>query len=330
MATPNSNWGEITTTTLHHRSKKLAESITDNTALFYLLKEGGAYRPAPGGESIIEEFIHEENGTFMYYSGGEPLNISPSESLSAFAFSWKQAAIAVTATGLEIDVQNTGPDQVIDLLSSRVDVAMMTFVNRITNGMYSDGTGTGGKQIGGLAHLVPNDPTTGTVGGVNRATYTFARSQRYRALTDGGAVASAANISDYMLALWQLCVLNKEHPTGILMDNNYWGFYHQFLSSHQRITKDEKTANAGWRNLDYMGVPAIMDGGNGGNCPANTAYFLNTKMGHISYRPHKGRNIVPLKPDRYSTNQDALVRLVAWAGNMTVRTPRLQGVLINT
>ena len=42
------------------------------------------------------------------------------------------------------------------------------------------------------------------------------------------------------------------------------------------------------------------------------------------------RNMVPLDPDRFSVNQDAMVKLVGWAGNMTLSNAFLQGVLYNT
>jgi len=327
MAAPNTNWGELLTTTLQNRSGELADSISDNVALMYFLKKGGGYRPVPGGESIIEEVIYAENSTHKRYAGGEPRDIGPSESISAFSFAWKQVAIAVTATGLEIDVQNTGPDAVMDLLSSRVDIAEITFENNLTSDLYSAGTADGGKQIGGLQLLVPDDPTTGTIGGINRATHTWARSQYYRGVTDGGAAVSATTIQDYMFALWQRTSSGKLKPTGIIADNNYYGFYHASVQPLQRIT-NKSVADAGFPNLEFMGTPVISDGGIGGNCPENHAYFLNTTKGAISYRPHKDRNIVPLKPDRYATNADSMVRLMAWAGNMTVRQPRLQGVLI--
>jgi hypothetical protein len=39
----------------------------------------------------------------------------------------------------------------------------------------------------------------------------------------------------------------------------------------------------------------------------------NTK--YIHWRPHARRNMVPLDPDRFSVNQDAMVRLIGWAGS---------------
>jgi hypothetical protein len=51
----------------------------------------------------------------------------------------------------------------------------------------------------------------------------------------------------------------------------------------------------------------------------------NTK--YLHWRPHARRNMVPLDPDRFSVNQDAMIRLMGWAGNMTLSNAFLQGVL---
>ena len=75
-------------------------------------------------------------------------------------------------------------------------------------------------------------------------------------------------------------------------------------------------ASAGFDNLKYMGADVVYDGGVGGNCPANHMYFLNTD--YIHYRPHAERNMVPIGGERMNTNQDAIVKLIGWAGNMTL------------
>ena len=94
--------------------------------------------------------------------------------------------------------------------------------------------------------------------------------------------------------------------------------------SNQRFT-DDKLAAAGFQNLKFMGADVVFDGGQGGDAPVDHMYFLNTNF--IHYRPHRDRNMVPLDPDRFATNQDAMVKLIGWAGNMTVSNAALQGVL---
>ena len=68
------------------------------------------------------------------------------------------------------------------------------------------------------------------------------------------------------------------------------------------------------------------DGGNGGDCPSNHMYLLNTN--YLHYRPHRDRNMVVIGGDRMSTNQDAFVRLIGWAGNLTISNRSLQAVLV--
>ena len=59
--------------------------------------------------------------------------------------------------------------------------------------------------------------------------------------------------------------------------------------------------------------------------PAKSMYFLNCK--YLQWRPHRDRDMVPLDKGRYSTNQDAMVQLLLWAGNLTMSNAKLQGIL---
>ena len=120
------------------------------------------------------------------------LNVSPSDVFTAAEFNWKQAAVNVTASGLETRIQNAGPEQVINLLQSRIRNAEKTMANNISEGVYSDGTGTGGKQIGGLQSIVA-DGGAGTVGGINASTFTLWQNQT------SGDVAAISVSSDALL-----------------------------------------------------------------------------------------------------------------------------------
>jgi hypothetical protein len=48
---------------------------------------------------------------------------------------------------------------------------------------------------------------------------------------------------------------------------------------------------------------------------------------YIFFRPHANRNFVPIGGERMAVNQDAMVKLIGFAGNMTVSNRFLQGVL---
>jgi hypothetical protein len=202
-------------------------------------------------------------------------------------------------------------------------VAESTMANLLAGGVYSDGTGSGGKQITGLNAQVAVDPTTGTVGGIDRATWNFWRNKIFKATTTGGAATTAANIQSYMNQLWASLVRGQDRPDLIIMDNAYWSFYMNSLQAIQRFTGDTD-AKLGFVSVKYMDADVVLDGGIGGFCPAKTMFMLNTK--YIFLRPHSQRNMVPLSPgQRYSVNQDAAVQILAWAGNLTASGLQFQG-----
>ena len=126
MASPNLS--EIVTTTLRNRSGKLADNVTRNNALFNRLRERGKVKPFSGGRTIVQEISYAQNGTFKRYSGYEVLNISPSDVITAAEYPIRQAAVAVSISGLEM-LQNSGKEAVIDLLESRIENAEQTFMN---------------------------------------------------------------------------------------------------------------------------------------------------------------------------------------------------------
>lgn len=325
MAIPSSTMTEIVTTTLRNRTGKLADNVTKNNALLNRLKKKGKVKTVSGGRTIVQELEYAENGTFKRYSGYEALNISPSDVITAAEFNYAQAACAVSISGLEM-IQNSGENAIIDLLESRIQNAERTLVNNIAVDCYSDGTADGGRQIGGLQLLVDSTPTTGTVGGIDASATiaAFWRNIAFDATTDGGAAATSANIQSYMNRVYVQLVRGADKPDLIVADNNYWRLYLESLQAIQRIGSDEM-AQAGFDSLKYMGADVVLDGGVGGGAGTNTMYFLNTD--YIYFRPHADRNFTPLGDDRMATNQDAMVKLIGFAGNMTVSNRRLQGIL---
>lgn len=323
MAVPNLS--EIVSTTIQSRSRKLADNMSDNNAILHRLRERGRIKTVSGGDVILQEINFTDNATVKNYSGYETLDVSPSEVMSAASFDWKQKAVAVTISGLE-QLKNSGKERMIDLLEARIENAEMSMENSIAVDMYSDGTGDGGKQIGGLQHLVADSPATGTVGGIDRSTTigTFWRNIGADATTDYGAAATSALIQSYMNRIWMQVVRGTDKPDLILADNNYYGFYLGSLQTIQRVTSD-KMAQAGFTSLKYMDADVVLDGGVGGACPTNHMYFLNTK--YLHWRPSATRNLVPLDGDRFAVNQDAIVKLIVWAGNMTLSAGKMQAVL---
>lgn len=172
MASPNSTFTEIVSTTLREHKKSLADNVSNNNALWRRISEKGRIQVLDGGYEIVEPLDYAENSTYQRYSGYDVLNVSASDVISVMKFDWKQSAVHVTASGLELR-QNAGKNQIINLAKARITNAMRTFANNLSSDMYSDGTTS--NQMGGLQAVI-SDAGTGTVGGINSGTYTFWKS----------------------------------------------------------------------------------------------------------------------------------------------------------
>lgn len=323
MAFANANYSDILATTIENRSKKIADNVTNNNALLMRLDKKGKIRPFSGGHKILQELSFAENSNAGWYSGYDLLPVGVSDVISAAEFEIKQCAVPVVISGLE-QLQNSGKEAMIDLMEARLQVAESTMSNLLVDGLYSDGTGAGGKEIDGLNAAVPLDPTATPYGGIDGNTFTFWQN----AVSDNLAAAvTPSTIQGLMNGLWAQLVRGADRTDLIMCDNVFWLTYMDSLQAQQRFNNTDM-ADAGFTNIKYMDVDVVLDGGiynpAGGGADAGTAYFLNCD--YIHYRPHSARNMVPLSPNRrYATNQDAEVQILAWAGNLTTSGRMFQG-----
>ena len=328
MAFANSAITDIIATTIQSRSGELADNLTQNNAILQRLQQKGNVRPFSGGNVILEEIMYNDPNTnnANSYSGYEVINIQPDSPISAAQYSICQYADAVTMSGLEM-LQNSSKEAIIDLLDGRMQVSEARLLNRISGDLYLDGTGNGGKNITGLAAAVPDSPTSGTYAGIDRSVWTF---WQPKAVT--GAVAAAGTTNNMQAKMTELAiqlVRGTDKADLIVADNNYYAGYVYSLQAIQRITSEENAA-AGFASLKFYGggtsADVVLGGGYGSQATANHMWFLNTN--YIFLRPHKDRNFVPIGGERQSINQDAIVKLYGWAGNLTTSNSFLQGVLI--
>ena len=315
------DYNDVFTTTLKDRTGTLHDNMSKNSALLKRLKEKGNMNPISGGSKILEELEYGE-GDMVWYSGYDTISYTPKQLFSAAEYALKLCAVPVAVSGEEI-LMNSGRDQIMDLFEKRIKNAEKTLINKMAAAVYGDGTGSSGKEIGGLALLVADDPTSGTVGAINRAT-TGNEFWRNQVVSD---TITKDNIKQLMNNLYLKCSRGSDKPDLIVCDDALYTLYDASLMDLQRFT-DPKSADSGFISLKFKGADVIYDGGQGGNCPENHMYFLNTD--YLYLRTHKERDMKVIGGDRTAVNQDVLYRIIGWAGNLTMSNAALQGVLINT
>jgi hypothetical protein len=319
MAFANVNVSDIMATTIESRTAKIADNVTKNNAVLSQLSKRGRIKTVSGGSKIFQELSFAENGNAGWYSGYDLLPVAAQDVISAAEYEFKQAACPTVISGLDM-LKNSGKEAIIDLMEGRLGVAEATMANLISGGIYSDGTGAGGKQLTGLNAAVPVTPAGTTYGGIVTNNFPFWTN----AVQDTTAANNtAALIQGNFNALWAKLVRGMDRPDLIMVDAGVWAVYLASLQTNQRFT-DPSSAALGFPSLKYMDADVVLDGGIGGFCPTNTAFFLNTK--YLHYRPHSDRNMRALSPNkRYAINQDAEVQILAWAGNLTCSGRQFQG-----
>lgn len=326
----NPDFDDIVTTTQRNRSGKLADNATKSVAFLDRLRRKGKVKPADGGRTIVQELEVALNPNGGWYAGLDQLNTNLHEPFSAAEYDWKQAYVPCVWSGRE-KATNMGENAVIDLITSRLKNAEKSLMDLVAQASYSDGTGFGGKQLGGLGLFVVASPNSGIVGGIDRATNTFWRNQAQTVAMSTPANIAASNPSNFMLALNSLsisCVRGNDRPDLYVADAIGYNAYLQSLQPFQRITNTDM-AGFGFTALKYYGV-----GGNAdfvldnGYCPTKTVYALNTD--YIYLRPHPDRDFKPMGGDRIPINQDGTVRFVGFMGNLCASNLFLQGVLTSS
>lgn len=310
---------ELVSTTYRNHSKEITDNVSQHNALFRRLTSKGRIRMEDGGLSIVQPLDYAENGTYQRYSGFDVLNVQASDVLSAAEFPWRQVAVNVAASGLEIRT-NSGENRIINFVKSKIKNAQRSMANGLSADLYS--TGTASNQINGLQALI-SDLGTGTVGGINSSTFTFWKNQIQDA-SDSSVTVSATTIENsMMLPLWLKTTRGNDTPDLIVMDSVYYTYFENSQTSLKRYTSAEE-AQGGLVSLKYKTADVVYDS-TGSGIPASHGYFINTDF--LELVVHQDANM-EIMPELRSVNQDAVVIPILFMGNLVVSNRARQGVMI--
>jgi len=307
MASANSNFDNLLTTTLANYRDQLTDNIFTARPLTYTLMEKGRIRMLNGGTKIVEPLIYGLNNTVGSYGGYDTLNLAPQEGISAAEFEWKQYAASISISGIE-EAKNNGEQEIINLLEAKIMQAEESMREGFNTMFFADGTGNSSKDWNGLGNLVENG---NTVGNIDSSTYTWWKSYEEN-------TATALTLAQMATAYNSVSVGN-DHPDTLLTTQTLFEKYEALLQPNLRYT-DTKTADAGFQNLLFKSAPVMYDTG----CTAGTFYFLNSKyltlVGHTSKWFEQTAFIRP-------EDLDARYALIMCYGNLTVRNRAKQGKL---
>lgn len=303
------NVGVILSTTLKKYQKTLTDNIHKSNAVFYQLKKMNGMREEDGGERIVEPLMYGKNTTAKSYSGYEALDTTPQTGIDSAEFNWKQYSVSISISGLE-ERQNAGTSRIINLLEAKTTQAEMSLTEALSVGLFSDGTGNGGKNLTGFQAMIS---ASGTYGGISSSANTW-----WKAGVESSS--EALGLPKMRTAYNTSSVGGKDAPTLIVTTQTLFESYEALFTntaisgggSHfSTPSEGRKTmADGGFQTLEFKGVPIVWDE----QCPSGTMYFINSK--HMKLVMHKNANFKTtdfVKPE----NQDARIAQILVQGNLT-------------
>ncbi|CAB4203025.1 hypothetical protein UFOVP1365_17 [uncultured Caudovirales phage] len=318
--------GQVVTTTGRARSKVLKSATLDSQPILAMMKEVGGIRRIDGGRTVVEEAKSGQNGSVAWVGEAGSVSLADSKVLDAAEFNWSYQLGSVVWTLAE-RLKNSGSSdtKIIDVVAGKFDVLEDTMKNYFHEGVLSNGTGTGGLQLGGLAALVSTTPTTGTVGGIDRSNANAAwhRNQKFDTANDwsDGAV-DASNVKRFLDKGLNATARNsKLNATAGVLGQIHFEALTQATQAIQVITNESSTGKVGFDKQVYRGVPMYFGGGinySGASALTTTrTYLLNLKPGGVNLVFHEKAEFEMLEPVD-SNDQAAISRLMFTMAAMTI------------
>jgi hypothetical protein len=310
------NMGVLLSTTLKNYRNTLVDNIFKSNAVFNMLKSKGAVKELDGGERIVVPLMYGKNTTAGSYSGYDPLDTTPQTGIDAAEYNWKQYSVSITISGEEERKNNGSKTRIINLLEAKTKQAELSLREALGEGLFSDGTGNGSKDLTGLKAMVDD---SGTYGGIASGTYTW-----WQAKTDEDATTLSIAI---MRALFNDCSTGgSDTPDLLVTTQAVYQFYEALLTnfngnvSYFTPSEDQKKlGDAGFQSLGFKGRPLVWDE----LCTTGYMYMLNTKHFNLTIHSDANFKVTPfIKPE----NQDARVAQVLFMGNITCDRRKSHGV----
>ncbi len=283
------------------------------------LKEGDGFMGVDGGDVITASLEYATNGSVQWYSDLETISTSRADVFDRAEYSWKEIAGTVVQSELESAI-NQGSAKKFDLLDAKLKNLRSSLDATINTSCYSDGSGTSSKEIGGLQLLAATTATSGTVGGINRATFSF-----WRNIQASGAKTTSAydNLRAQMRSVYNQCSngFDQVHPSAIVTTRTVFEAYEGLLLANERFT-DKSNGDGSFKNevLKFKGAKIAYDGA----CPSGIMYLFNPKFLKLAYA--KGHWYKPV-PAVEPANQTARVFKVHSICNLITTNARRLGAV---
>lgn len=323
---PVAAYQQVLSMALEDRSRGYQDLVSNNNAFLAVLNRKGLWQPYSGPR--IRQTLQIDKADLQWYSGYDFLENPPIELFNDAYFTPKMAAVPISITMEEI-LNNEGEAQIMDVMESYIDAAERALRDGLDAALYSDGTGNGGKEIGGLDLAIPVLPNAGVYGGIDRGQHAVWRTSTYDAnsfATDIGTQVNSVTIRPMLLRIMSQHTRGNRAPDLLLMSQEHYEAYDAATVAIQRIQRSGGLGELGFSTLEYIGAnrraEIVLAGGIGSPMPANTTFGIETDSFRMRYNPNRNFDKLFDGEGQKPINQDAIAQFIGWMGELTQVNPR--------
>lgn len=302
---------------LSRSRKKLVMAYMKSNALVAWMFASNRVEIENGGRNITNPLVVGRNPNIAAYSYYGSLPVAQTNEFATVEYGWSRVAGTVIISDQEQD-ENTGDAMIFKLLKAKMEVLEQSIQEKFATYMYGAGPGV---DPFGLDIMIPDNPTTGVVGNIDRAQNTYWRTSAY----DFGNTLNSTNIEEAFDDVLLDLTLKKERPDFIIAGRDVYRTYRQAVRDKLQISLADikkDMVDLGFKGVGHDNIPIVYDE----DCPVNKAFFINST--YLRLHILKGVNM-KVKELSAPWTVDAIGRRVVWQGQLCLwKAYRTHGVLI--
>lgn len=364
-------YADLATTTFANKRDRIMDQISQAATIFHWLLYKGRRVEYSGGRHIEIPLLVAFDEAGGSTSGYDPLNVSPSEGLTVAVYRLRTNYQTILFSDEEM-ADNMDRHAALNLVNARLNRARISMSDRIARQLNGDGSGNQGKDIEGLGYHfrvnVSGDGSAATATGAGRidgAARAPVKAMRdpvtnadWRSLShqymntdvlSGGVVAQKTlhgvtrnlNAPATLAGLWE--AINRTYnaltygsmsPDVLISDEETFSNYQRLVQPLKRFPGDARLADAGFKFVDFNGVPFMFDryvnfnySGSGITSTASNTggiYFINSQSFHFGTQPNRFFYLTPFQKPLNGLHIGAQMVL---RGNCIDGGPRYSGLL---
>jgi hypothetical protein len=295
----------VLNSTLTKSRKKLIMASIKSNALQAWAFATGRVEFEDGGHEITNPLTFGRNPNIQSYEYYDTLPMAQTDEFETATYGWSRVAGSLIISDQEQD-ENQGSAQIFKLLRAKMEALEESIKEKFSTYLYAAGAG---KDPNGLALLIPDDPTTGTVGDIDQAAETQWRTSAY----DFAGALDQTNIEEALDDVMLDLTMKTEKPDVFIVGRNLMRLYRaavrdKIIFALSETKNGSRMADLGFGGVSFNNVPMVYDE----DCPVDSLYAINSRYLRLHILRHVNMKMKKLVAP---WTQDALGRRIVWQGN---------------